>query len=69
MRQWKGTCHRCYEPSVAHIMSIFNEDLICPPCSDKESKHPDRKAAADAELAAIQSGDYNFPGVGKPCDL
>lgn len=69
MRPWNGICHRCHEKSSAHIMSMFNEDLICMDCSDKEAKHPDRKAAADAELAAVKGGDYNFKGVGKPDDL
>jgi hypothetical protein len=50
-------------------MSMFNEDLICPSCEDKERNHPDRKAAADAELAAVKAGNYNFKGVGKPDDL
>ncbi len=69
MRQWEGACHRCNQKSSDHVMSMFNKDLICMGCSDKESKHPDHKAAADAELAAVQSGNYNFSGVGKPRDL
>jgi hypothetical protein len=48
---------------------MFNTDLICIPCKDKERKHPDYKAAADAELAATKAGNRNFKGIGKPADL
>lgn len=50
-------------------MSYFNEDLICMECKDKERAHPDFKRAQDIEVAAVKSGNYNFPGIGKPRDL
>lgn len=62
-------CDRCHQPALATIMSRFNTDTICLPCEKKERAHPDYQKAADAELAAVRRGDYNFPGIGKPADL
>jgi predicted sulfurtransferase len=64
-------CDRCRQPfgNEARTMSRFNTDTICMPCKDKERAHPDYKRAEEAELAAVRSGDYNFPGIGKPADL
>jgi hypothetical protein len=50
-------------------MSYFNRDILCPPCKNKERKHPRFKEAYDAESAAVRAGDYNFPGIGRPSDL
>ena len=35
-------------------------------CAGEERQHPDYRMAADAELAAVRSGDRNFPGIGWP---
>lgn len=53
----------------AHIMSKFNEDIICIDCKDKERKHPRYKEADEAEIASVRRGERNFPGIGKPGDL
>jgi hypothetical protein len=50
-------------------MSRFNTDTICPPCEDREKKHPKYQEARDTEMRAVQQGNYNFPGIGKPADL
>jgi hypothetical protein len=50
-------------------MSRFNTEHICRICEKKEREHPEYEAAAAAELRAVKSGDYNFPGIGKPSDL
>ena len=31
--------------------------------------HPDYEKARQSETQAVQHGDYNFPGIGKPSDL
>jgi hypothetical protein len=62
-------CDRCGAANVPTIMSMFNNDVLCMPCKTKETKHPDYKKAHDAETAAVKSGNYNFPGIGKPADL
>ena len=69
MKDWMGRCHRCFEESGSFTMSRFNTQLICPECEEKEKKHASYKRAADAEMAAVRRGDYNFPGIGKPVDL
>jgi hypothetical protein len=50
-------------------MSRFNTQDLCMKCLEKEKKHPKYKEAAEAELRAVQAGNYNFPGIGKPADL
>ena len=47
-------------------MSRFNTDAICMKCAEEERQHPDYKLAADAELAAVRSGNRNFEGIGWP---
>ena len=69
MREWRGYCERCGDKPFSHTMSRFNTQLICGPCEKKEREHPDYQRAADAELAAVKRGNYNFPGIGKPKDL
>lgn len=62
-------CERCGKEGLATIMSIFNTDLICLECKEKEKQHPKYEEARAAEEAAVKRGDYNFPGIGKPDDL
>ena len=64
-------CARCNVSlmEIGSIMSRFNLDIICAPCESKEKLHPAYPEAHRAELKAVQSGNYNFPGIGKPADL
>lgn len=62
-------CPRCKEESFGYIMSMFNEELICSKCKEKETHHPEYIAAEDAERAETLAGNFNFKGVGKPKDL
>ena len=62
----KTHCDRCGVKLTARIMSRFNEDCLCMVCEQEERNHPNYTKAAEAELAAIRAGDYNFPGVGWP---
>ena len=73
MRQWDGQrCQRCFEwtledcykTSTGFIMSMYNEQMICAPCKDRETKRDDYRAAADADDAAIRQGNFNFRGIG-----
>ena len=45
-------------------MSMFNTQLICFDCSDKERKRDDFEAARKADEAAIRQGNHNFKGIG-----
>jgi hypothetical protein len=48
---------------------MFNTDVICMDCKDKEKEHPDYDKAHEAEVDQIRSGNYSFQGIGKPADL
>ena len=65
----KNNCSRCYKENAVLSMSIFNTEMICMDCQDKEKKHPDYKRAKQAEEKAVKNGSYNFEGIGKPKDL
>ena len=65
----KTRCDRCFGDATVSTMSIFNTDTICMPCKEKEKQHPLYAKAREAELAAVRSGNLNFPGIGKPVDL
>ncbi len=61
----KDNCDRCGE-STTHsstTMSIFNTDVICMSCKDKERKDPEYKAASIAETEAYRNGVKDFQGV------
>ncbi len=58
-------CPRCYEETNITIMSMFNTDILCMSCKKKEKEDPRYKEAQEAERRAVQSGNYNFPGIGR----
>lgn len=60
----KKFCDRCGAELKVRIMSMFNEDVICMECKEKETKHPDYEKARDADMAEIRKGNYNFKGIG-----
>jgi len=66
---WAGRCQRCGKRVGAYTMSFFNTELICFDCVARERAHPQYAAAHAAELAAVERGDFNFPGTGCPNDL
>ena len=43
---------------------MFNEDVICMACKEKERQLPDYREAVEADNAAIRRGDRNFKGIG-----
>lgn len=62
-------CQRCHKETGITTMSIFNTQMICMDCEQKERAHPRFEEAMDAEMEALRSGNFNFPGIGKPSDL
>jgi len=60
----KKFCDRCGGELKVRIMSMFNEDVICMECKEKETQHPDYKKARDAEMEEVRKGNYNFKGIG-----
>lgn len=59
-----SNCHRCGKETSVTIMSMFNTQIICMDCSDKERQSPRFKEARDADERAIRAGNYNFNGIG-----
>jgi hypothetical protein len=59
-----GSCQRCYKKTNRTTMSMFNEEMICMECKDKEKKRPDYKLAVDTEMAEVKRGNLNFKGIG-----
>jgi len=58
-------CQRCFnDTGGVSIMSMFNEQMICMDCLEREKKNPRYNEAREAEAAACRRGDYNFPGIG-----
>ena len=45
-------------------MSMFDTSCICLACAWEERERPDYRRAADAELAEVRKGNYNFKGIG-----
>ena len=68
-REWNGHCQRCYKKSYNYTMSYFNTDLICMDCDTLERENSKFGLAQEAESNAVRSGNYNYPGIGKPSDL
>lgn len=64
VRDWTGECHRCYNQSEFHIMSMFDCALICMACHEGEMKHPDYEKARQAEADAVKAGNLNYSGIG-----
>ena len=66
-------CARCGAKGRAMTMSKFNTDMICCSgdnnCKQREREHPDYAEADRIENEAVQRGDTNFAGIGKPNDL
>ena len=61
----KENCDRCGKSTEGiTIMSMFNEQVICMTCKDKETKREDYKNAQDADNSEIKNGNFNFKGIG-----
>ena len=57
-------CDRCHAKLTARIMSMYNDDVLCPECQEKEAQRSDYLEALQADCDAIKRGDFNFPGIG-----
>ena len=58
-------CDRCGKSlESGRIMSMYNEDVLCMACKDKEMKKENYNVAVQADIDAISKGDYNFKGIG-----
>ena len=67
MDEWfnKKRCDRCGASlDGGFTMSRFDTSALCMKCAEEECQHPDYQLAADAELAAVRSGNRNFADLG-----
>lgn len=63
-------CARCGDRLRASTMSKFNTEQICLLCKMDETLAPGYALADEAECAAVNRRDYNFPGAGlRPADI
>lgn len=64
-------CARCGVSleNVVHTTSMFNTDVICSDCKEREKRHPLYEKAAKVELEEVLKGNYNYEGIGCPPDL
>jgi len=62
----RDKCDRCHQSTNGiTILSMFNQEVICESCKEKEKHEPGYKEAVEADHAAIRQGNYNFPGIGR----
>ena len=60
----KKVCDRCGAPLTVRIMSMFNEQVICMACKEKERRRTDYREAVEADNEEIRNGNRNFKGIG-----
>lgn len=48
---------------TCYSMSWMTLEHICCDCKDREATHPRYAEARAAELAAVEAGDWNYPGL------
>lgn len=64
-----GVCERCHKHNTSFRMSMFNTQMICSECVEKERNHPLYKNAVETERNEYLKGNRNFTGIGLPADL
>ena len=58
-------CDRCGRPlNGCRIMSMYNHEVLCMDCKDKETQREDYRKAVEVDHEQIRRGNYNFEGIG-----
>ena len=61
----KIKCDRCHQDfNGCRTMSMFNIQVICMTCKEKEQQRADYRKAVEADHAEISKGNYKFQGIG-----
>ena len=61
----KTKCDRCHgDFNGCRTMSMFNTQVICMTCKEKEQQRADYRKAVEADHAEIRKGNYNYQGIG-----
>ncbi len=58
-------CQRCFNETSITQMSMLNTQECCMDCIETEKERPDYQRARDEESRQVQSGNYNFKGIGE----
>jgi len=70
MNLFPNVCQRCGgSTNNCTTMSMFNTQVICQDCRQRESQHPEYEKARQADTEASRNGDRFFKGIGLPNDL
>ena len=64
-----GNCERCNLKTLILTGSMFNTQMCCEQCIEKEKKHPKYREAVQTELKELELGNITFEGIGLPDDL
>lgn len=60
----KDRCARCGGPLTSGcIMSMYNTDIICMTCKNKETRRMDYKEASMEEHRHVVAGDTGYAGI------
>ena len=62
-------CRRCGHERTGAVSSMFDGELICNACNQREKEHPKYNSAINALKNAVNNGNYRYCGVGLPEDL
>ena len=62
-------CERCGCETNVTTGSYFNTDMICIPCNNIETTHPEYATAKHIEFLEVLKGNMNFKGIGLPNNL
>jgi len=62
-------CQRCNGDDRITTGSMFNTEMICLKCKEKEKKHETYEFARKVESDQVRGGNYNYEGIGLPDDL
>jgi hypothetical protein len=62
-------CDRCNVETNSMIGSMFNLEMICGDCKNKEMKHDMYDFARKVEADQVKLGNLNYEGIGRPADL
>ena len=62
-------CQRCNSDDKITTGSMFNTQMICLKCKEKEVKHDMYDFARKVEADQVRGGNYNYEGIGLPDDL
>jgi len=62
-------CKRCGQERTGAVSSMFDGEIICRDCHNREKSHPKYQLAFHSVKEAVNRGNYRYGGIGLPEDL